>query len=83
MGDVINLNQFRKQRERGEKSKKARENRRKFGLSGAQKAAQRHESEKGAKELEGKSLAPDLRDAPDAAPETEHEPPEDSTPSAR
>ena len=80
MGDVINFNQFRKQRERDEKSKKSRENRVKFGRGGAQKAAQRREAEKTAKELDHKSLVPGPEDSSPPAPGTTAEPPDDSTP---
>ena len=78
MGDVINLNQYRKRRERDEKSRKARENRAKFGRPGAHKAAQRNEAEKARGELEHKRLAP----AAETDPGATREPPEDSTPSA-
>ena len=83
MGDIVNLNQYRKQRQRDEKSKKARGNRARFGRSGADKAAQRQEAEKAGGALDNKRLAPATEDGPDAKPATKREPPEDSTPSAR
>lgn len=86
MGDVINLNQYRKRRERLEKAKKARENRAKSGRTGAEKAAHRHEAEKTGAELERKVLTPagesETKAEPGAAPDGDREPPEDSTPSA-
>jgi ribosomal protein L9 len=67
MGDVINLNQYRKQRARDEKAKQA----------------QRRDAEKTATEIEKKKLTPGAKSGPRATPGGEKEPPEDSTPSAR
>ena len=86
MGDIINLNQYRKRRERDEKAKKARANRAKSGRTGTEKASQRRETEKSGEELERKRLVPAAKDGsntdPVTKPETKREPPEDSTPSA-
>ena len=53
MGDVINLNRARKARDRAAKEARAPENRAKFGRTGAQKAADRVEREKAARDLDG------------------------------
>ena len=86
MGDVINLNQYRKRRERDEKAKKARENRAKSGRTRANKAGQRHEADKTGEELERKRLTPTSEGSsytdPGTKPDSKREPPEDSTPSA-
>ncbi len=81
MGDVINLNQYRKQRERDRKAKKARENRARHGRSGAEKAVQRHEAEKSAKDLDRNRIAPVADDAGENEAGTTREPPEGTTPS--
>ena len=83
MGDVVNLNRYRKQRQRDEKARKARESRARTGRSGAERAAQRHEAEKAGEELARKRLAPVAQDDPEAKPDSNREPPEDSTPRAR
>lgn len=90
MGDVINLNQYRKRRERDEKAKKARESRAKSGRTRANKVSQRQEMEKTGEELERKRLkpvaakdpSPDSEAEPGPKPDTKREPPEDGTPSA-
>ena len=88
MGDIINLNQYRKRRERDEKAKKARGNRAKYGRTRADQASQRHEAEKTGEDLERKRLAPatagteETGTDPYTKPDTKREPPEDSTPSA-
>lgn len=82
MGDVINLNQYRKRRERDEKAKKARENRVRTGRSGSEKAAARRDGEKSAKELEHKRLGPATETDAKADGDSSREPPEGSTPSA-
>jgi hypothetical protein len=86
MGDIINLNQYRKRRERDEKARKARGNRAKSGRTRADQATQRHEAEKTGEELDRKRLAPAATEEPgtdpNAKPDTKREPPEDSTPSA-
>ncbi|MEE9289441.1 MAG: DUF4169 family protein [Alphaproteobacteria bacterium] len=82
MVDVVNLNQYRKQRQRDEKARRAREHRARFGRTGAERAAQRHEVEKAGADLAGKRLARGTEDGPGAKPTTNREPPEDGTPSA-
>lgn len=83
MGDVINLNQYRKQRARDEKARQAKVNRAKSGRSGADKASQRQETDKAAGDHEGKQLGPGGKENPRSKPRGDREPPEDSTPSAR
>ncbi len=56
MTDVINLNKFRKAKQKQEKTQKARENRIVHGLSGAQKAAARAEAERAQVQLEQQRL---------------------------
>ncbi len=82
MVDVVNLNQYRKQRQRDEKSRRAREHRARFGRTGSERAAQHHEVEKAGAELAGKHRARGTEDGPGAKPTTNREPPEDGTPSA-
>lgn len=64
MGDVVNLNQFRKDRAREAERRQARDNRVKFGRTGTDKRADKADREKARRDLEGKK-----RDG---------EPPEDS-----
>lgn len=61
MGDVVNLNQFRKKRDRKEAENKARENRIKFGRTGLQKKLDRDETRRNITELERKKLTRDER----------------------
>ncbi len=56
MTDVVNLNKFRKAKQKQEKTQKARENRIVHGLSGAQKAAARAEAERAQVQLEQQRL---------------------------
>ncbi|MBE7638536.1 DUF4169 family protein [Sneathiella sp. P13V-1] len=56
MGDVVNLNKFRKQQRRSEQEKQASENRTRFGLNKMQKKEIRDKAEKAEKELSGKKL---------------------------
>jgi hypothetical protein len=83
MGDVINLNQYRKQRARDEKAKQAKVSRARTGRTIGEKEAQRRDAEKTATEIEKKKLTPGAKSGPRATPGGEKEPPEDSTPSAR
>lgn len=67
MGDVVNLNQFRKQRARAASAKKADENRVRFGRTKDEKARQVTEFERGHRDLDGKQLdKPSPEDAPKA-----------------
>jgi hypothetical protein len=56
MGDVINLNRFRKQRARSEREETAARNRVRFGRSKEEKARERSETARMNRELEGKKL---------------------------
>ncbi len=68
MGDVINLNKFRKERQREAEKKAARDNRVRFGRSGAEKATDRATTERAEAELSGKKRD-SLRDD-DGTPDT-------------
>lgn len=59
MGDLVNLNRFRKGRRRQEAEKQAAENRVRFGLTKAAKEKLRGESEKAGTTLDGKRLGED------------------------
>lgn len=54
MAKITNLNQFRKAKTRAEKRARADENARKFGRSGAEKAADKARAEKTKRDLDGK-----------------------------
>lgn len=54
MGDVVNLNRFRKQRLRDEREKQASENRVRFGQPKSEATKRRAEQERRARDLEGK-----------------------------
>lgn len=56
MGDVVNLNQFKKRKERTEAAKRAAENRTRFGTPKSERTKTRLETEKARKELEDKRL---------------------------
>lgn len=56
MGDVVNLNQFRKRRERDRKVARATENRARHGISTAKHRLTKAEAERRRKELESKRL---------------------------
>ncbi|MCG5243739.1 DUF4169 family protein [Azospirillum doebereinerae] len=56
MGDVVNLNRFRKTRERAERAKEADANRVRFGRTKAEKLRDRQEAERGTQALDGKKL---------------------------
>ncbi|MGE0153394.1 MAG: DUF4169 family protein [Reyranellaceae bacterium] len=58
MGDVINLNQVRKARERQEKARQADANRLRHGRSKAEKLRETAEAEKLRRDLEGKKKSP-------------------------
>jgi phage-related minor tail protein len=58
MGDVINLNQARKARERQEKTRQADANRVRFGRNKGEKLREASEAEKLRRELEGKKKSP-------------------------
>lgn len=54
--NVVNLNKFRKKKQRAEKAKQAEANRIKHGRTGAEKERERLERERAARVLEGKRL---------------------------
>jgi hypothetical protein len=56
MADIVNLRQFRKQRQRREAEKVAAVNRARHGDTKAAREKLRRESEKAAKDLDGKRL---------------------------
>ncbi|HWI27064.1 MAG TPA: DUF4169 family protein [Stellaceae bacterium] len=56
MAEVVNLRQFRKQRQRREAEKTAETNRARHGSSKAEREKLRRESEKASKDLDGKRL---------------------------
>jgi Domain of unknown function (DUF4169) len=56
MADVVNLNQYRKQRARRVSQKRAAENRSRFGGSKQEQEKSRREAEKAAKDLDNKRL---------------------------
>ena len=55
--DIINLNQYRKARQKDEKQEKAAQNRKKHGRSKAEKQAEKEDREKAERLLAGKKLA--------------------------
>jgi Domain of unknown function (DUF4169) len=54
MGDIVNLNKYRKQRQRTEHAKQAAENRVRFGRSKSDRARTRSEQDRSSQDLEGK-----------------------------
>lgn len=54
MGDVINLREVRKRRERADKDRQAAENRVRFGRTKAEKTQIRREEERRLQDLDGK-----------------------------
>lgn len=56
MGDVVNLNQYRKKAERAEKEQRAALNRARTGRTKADRQAQRNDADRGDSGLEGKKL---------------------------
>lgn len=68
MGDIINLNKFRKERQRAMERRAARDNRARFGRTGADKAAGRHADDQAQRTLDGKKL--EHRDGEGNQPET-------------
>ncbi len=57
MGDVINLNQYRKRRERSKSQRRAAENRARKGRTKEETARQRHEAEQAGSEFDNKRLS--------------------------
>ncbi len=58
MGDLINLNQYRKQRERLERQKQAQGNRTKYGRRRSDRMRNDQEQQKSNRELNNKLLMP-------------------------
>lgn len=56
MGDVVNLNRFRKTRERAERAKEAEANRIRFGRTKVEKVRDKKETERKTQTLDGKKL---------------------------
>lgn len=56
MGDVVNLNQYRKQRSRTVSQKHASENRVRFGRGKDDKTRQSQDGERSGRDLDGKQL---------------------------
>jgi hypothetical protein len=56
MADIVNLNQFRKKRDRRLAEQRAAENRRSFGLSKEEKAKLQRDQERSKKDLDDKRL---------------------------
>jgi uncharacterized protein DUF4169 len=54
MGDVVNLNKFRKAKNGDQREKTAAENRRKFGRTKSEKLGEKQKIERAKSELEGK-----------------------------
>lgn len=69
MGDVVNLNRFRKQKARVDRGAEAERNRRVHGRTAAERAEERTRREREAREIDGKHLD----DAP-SSPQREGEP---------
>ena len=78
MGDIVNLNKFRKERQRADEQRQARDNRVRFGRTGADKAADRAASEKAESDLSGKK-----RDTPGQTTTDDGDTPETPAPKAR
>ncbi|HYM32527.1 MAG TPA: DUF4169 family protein [Candidatus Cybelea sp.] len=58
MGDVVNFNQYRKERARLDNKRRANENRIRHGLSKSERALPRRDRERAENDLEGKRLDP-------------------------
>lgn len=56
MADLVNLNQYRKRRDRGDAAKSAAENRVRHGRTKAEREKDRRDAEKNAKALDDKQL---------------------------
>ena len=54
MGDIVNLNKYRKQSQRTEQTKQAAENRVRFGRSKSDRARARSEQDRRSQDLDGK-----------------------------
>lgn len=56
MGEIVNLNRFRKQREKDEKARAAAGNRAKFGRTKSEKASEEADAERRETDLDNKQL---------------------------
>jgi hypothetical protein len=56
MGEIVNLNQYRKRRERAERGRKASENRVRFGLDATERGRNASDRQARDKALDGKKL---------------------------
>ena len=65
MGDVVNLNKFKKDKAKGEKTQKAAENRKKFGRTKGDKARDKSNEDKVNSEHDGHELEDDAGIDPD------------------
>ncbi|MEE3626917.1 DUF4169 family protein [Nitrospirillum sp. BR 11752] len=59
MGDVVNLNRFRKQKAKEERAAKAAENRVVHGRTKAERTAEQQRQDRQTADLDGKHLNPD------------------------
>ena len=59
MGDVINLNRWRKAKAKEDKTRQADANRVAFGRTKARKDAERQQAEQAARDLDGKKIEDD------------------------
>ena len=64
MGEVINLNQYRKQREKAEKAQRSAGNRLRHGRTREERINARQESDGQTQEFDGKRLDPGPSDDP-------------------
>ncbi len=56
MGDIVNLNKYRKQRQRTEQTEQAAENRVRFGRNKSDRTRTHSEQDRRSRDLEGKRL---------------------------
>ncbi|WP_169568063.1 DUF4169 family protein [Sneathiella limimaris] len=59
MGDVVNLNKFRKAKAKTDKEQQASENRHKFGRTKQEKSLEKQEQDRQKSSLDGKQLSPE------------------------
>ena len=64
MGDVVNLNRFRKQKAKAERQKRAEVNRRLHGRTKAERAREELQKRKLTQAVDGAKLDPPARDEP-------------------
>ena len=74
MGDLVNLNKFRKARQGREEKRAAAANRGKYGRSKAELLEMKAERDRGSRDLDGKKVErqePNVKESPEAAAEGE------------